>query len=122
MTKTLYIRKARHEWHCCKCGRRIAPGERYQDVEIKNWGDDDLVIITHERSCLCCPVRPQYRFSQKEPVTFKGTKEWLIGKGRDRDGHKRLLTIDWDLGEYHWRSKVKDYAGASLYFGNVEFV
>ena len=48
-------------------------------MEIKNYGDDDLVIITHERSCLCCP-RPHYRFHQKEPVTFKGTKEWLVGK------------------------------------------
>ena len=121
MTKTLYIRKARHEWYCCKCGRQISPGERYRDMEIKNYGDDDLVIISHERSCLCCP-RPHYRFHQKEPVTFKGTKEWLVGKGYDRDGHKRLLTIDWDFGEYHWRQKVRDYAGASLYFGNVEFV
>lgn len=121
MTKTIYIRKARRDWYCCKCNRKILSGERYRDVEIKNYGYDDLVIVTHERSCLYCS-RPHYRFSQKEPVTFKGTKEWLVGKGYDRNGSKRLLTLDWDLGEYHWRAKVKDDAGVSLHFGNVEFI
>ena len=126
---TNYDRHARHEWCCCKCHGIIKTGDRYKDQEIKttrqNYSGCDTVIM-HNRYCQYCAgyaERPRtYEIHGEEPVSFKGTKEWLVGKGFNRQRQKRLLTLDWDRGEYHWRSKVKAADGHSMYFGNVRFV
>jgi hypothetical protein len=117
---TLYIRKAQHDWICGKCGATIKKGTEYKDLEIKQYSWNG-VNICHIRTCKVCQKKI-YSFKEKEPVSFGDTKEWLVGKGRDRNGHRRLLTLDWDLGEYHWRPLVYNADGHALHYSNVRFV
>lgn len=120
-----FKRTASKNWSCQKCGRKIYKGDTYQDTEIKEH-HGKTVLVGHERLCSSCAgfriKQNNYVFSEREPVVFNDIKEWLVGKGYDRDGNPCLLTLDWDLGEYHWRKAVYYLDGERLTFNNTEFV
>lgn len=126
---TNYNRHAQHEWKCDKCGRLISKGERYMDQEHKKSYETYTgmnVKISHRRLCQYCAgyteLPLKFIIKGEEPVTFFDVKEWLVGKGFNRERRKCLLTMDWDRGEYHWRAAVCDAEGHSMHYNNVEFV
>lgn len=123
MVTNVYVRIAKRDWTCCKCGRTIPTGQEYKDTETKTYfthGFSTGINISHTRTCIQCPKKI-YTFNHAEPVMYLDEKEWLIGKGFDDDGNLVLITREWLSKKKHWRRIVYDCNGNPLTVKNVRF-
>lgn len=125
MTKVnTFIRKAAHDWRCCKCGRLIKAGEEYCDVETKSYFDgpngSEGVNISHYRSCITCQKKI-YDIKGPEPVSAGNIKYNLIGIGYEK-GELRLIIEDWTTNKKYWADEVLNWQGDTLTVKNVRFV
>ena len=112
-TKVFDDRTARREYVCAKCGKPILKGSKYIDIEHKYWVWNG-VNIRHTRTHQVCPrAKIKLKFTGREPVTYAGYKEWLIGK-MIFFGEVYLLTQDWDESQYHKRESVYDCDGNEI--------
>lgn len=119
-----FIRTARHDWTCCKCGRSIKAGEEYRDVETKLYfaGLDGCegVNISHYRSCITCQKKI-YDIIEPEPVSVGHVKYNLIGVGYN-DNKLRLIIENWNDAKKQWADEVYNWQGERLTVENVRFV
>lgn len=122
MIKNNYIRIARHDWRCCKCGAAIKAGQEYRDTETKTYFITTTgctgVNIQHERTCIKCPrtrlVYPEIM------ATADGTKERVLGVVMSDNDLPMFLTQDWGSSKYYFRDKMYDYNGA-LHLARSEY-
>ncbi len=123
-TVNTFIRKARHDWTCCKCGRLIKAGDEYRDAETKSYFNGpngyEIVNIKHTRSCVKCQKKI-YEIKGPEPVSAGDIKYNLIGIGYEK-GELRLIIEDWLSGKKYWADEVYDWKGDRLTVKNVRFV
>ena len=106
-------RTARNDYVCSKCGQPILKGTKYKDVEriYGSWGG--MCSVHNRMHTTCSRPKLNLKHTGREPVTYAGYKEWLIGKMLFL-GEIYLLTQDWDETAYHKREVVYDEAGNAI--------